>query len=75
MERWDEWRRRSRRRGYLRLCVSSALVCVLLAALPMVRLIQGQPLSRKFWELGPVLFLVFAGGAALNYWRWKHVDD
>ena len=72
MKNWDERRRRSRGAGYLKLALSGALVCLLIAALALNCLIQGRPIPRKALEAGPVLFLVFAGGAVLNAYRWKN---
>ncbi len=66
------WGRRSK---YLRLWLTSASVCVLLAALALERLFRGQPLPQKALELGPMLFLVFAGLAALNFYRWRHEGE
>lgn len=72
---WDEWRRRSRRGRHLKLAISSASVCVLMAALALSCLLRGRPIPRKALEAGPVLFLVFAGGAALNFCRWKRAGE
>ncbi len=63
------------RSGFLKQAVSCAICCVIMAALALGRPLRGAPVPEKTLELLPVLFIVFAGLPALNFYCWKHCED
>lgn len=71
----ETWRRKQQWAFYLRSAVSSAAGCLVILALTLSRLLEGRPGPSKVWGLAPALFILFAGLAALNFYRWKHHQD